>query len=498
MRVRALLAKGRLKRGTLGSLGPAGIWLSSLALAMATVAILMLPLAGADLTPTLELPFIALVGAFVLAEVMVVHVHFNRNAHSMSLSEIATVVGLYAVADPVDLVMAHALGASLVLVVYRRQAPFRLAFNVAMMAFTSACVLLVFNAILSGPGLHSDEVRWFAAAVSIVVGALVGACAVLGAICVVEREVDLRAFPRGAGLAAASALANTGIGLLIVALAETRPAALALLVIPTVVLFLTYRAYTEEREKHQSTELLYESTLLLNEGREFDAAAVALLTRARSTFRAEVTQLLLPSPDGDFPARRTQVGPGDSVETLRPVPISLEEEPWAGLAASGSPILLAATTPEDQLLARELLQLDLRGAMVAPLMDEGRVLGFLAVGGRLGQLGSFQAVDFRLFSLVAAQLAAALEHGRLERSLAQLEALERELSHRAHHDPLTGLANRDAVPRPGQLGARPGRPPLGGGLRRSGRFQDRQRQPGPSGRRRPARRGRPTDRPRGA
>ena len=61
---------------------------------------------------------------------------------------------------------------------------------------------------------------------------------------------------------------------------------------------------------------------------------------------------------------------------------------------------------------------------------------------RLTEGTSFTDDDLRLLETLANQAAVALENGQLEQSLAELSRLKEQLRHQAHHDPLTGLANR--------------------------------------------------------
>ena len=77
-----------------------------------------------------------------------------------------------------------------------------------------------------------------------------------------------------------------------------RAGAAVLLVVPLVTVFLAYRAYTSEREKHERLELLYQSSRILQHSPELDSALAALLRHAREMFRAERAEILLWPQDG--------------------------------------------------------------------------------------------------------------------------------------------------------------------------------------------------------
>ncbi len=81
-----------------------------------------------------------------------------------------------------------------------------------------------------------------------------------------------------------------------------------------------------------------------------------------------------------------------------------------------------------------------RSALCVPLLERGELLGVLSLSspGR----GDFTEYDLRAVSLFAEQAAAAIGKARLyERSREQAA----QLAHAAHHDALTGLANRTAL-----------------------------------------------------
>ena len=50
------------------------------------------------------------------------------------------------------------------------------------------------------------------------------------------------------------------------------PVALCLLAVPLITLFVAYRAYVSEREKHERLELLYQSSRILQHSPELDSA----------------------------------------------------------------------------------------------------------------------------------------------------------------------------------------------------------------------------------
>ena len=79
---------------------------------------------------------------------------------------------------------------------------------------------------------------------------------------------------------------------------------------PAVTVFLAYRAYLLERQRHERLEFLYEATRTLARSPEIVQALEGLLGKSLEAFRAELAEIVLFSSDGS-PPLRTTLGPGD-------------------------------------------------------------------------------------------------------------------------------------------------------------------------------------------
>ena len=80
--------------------------------------------------------------------------------------------------------------------------------------------------------------------------------------------------------------------------------------------------------------------------------------------------------------------------------------------------------------------------MLGVLRGEDRVIGTIMLANRFGLARGFTDADRALFETLAANASAALQYDRLEQAVSELRDLQDQLQHQAHHDPLTGLANR--------------------------------------------------------
>ncbi len=112
------------------------------------------------------------------AELAAVHVHGEQHSHTLSLSEVALVVGL-AFAAPGDLVLGRALAGLVVYGAYRRLPLPKLAFNTALFALESTMAALAYRAVLAGAS-PADPAGWLAALAAAAASTIVGIAAVRG------------------------------------------------------------------------------------------------------------------------------------------------------------------------------------------------------------------------------------------------------------------------------------------------------------------------------
>jgi diguanylate cyclase (GGDEF)-like protein len=412
---------------------PARVWVLVVAMIGAAFLVSFLVLARMpSLDAAWQLPWWVMAPVFWAAEAQVIHFHFRRGAHTFSLNELPLVVGFF-LANPVELVIAQAIGSAIALQFNRRQPPVKLAFNIGSFALSSAVGLLVFRAV--GAGGLTEPVRWMAAFLAVGISNLVGVVAVALAISISEGSLGVPKLRQMIAVSTVVAITNTSIALLAVIIIVADSRAVWLLTLPIATLFLGYRAFIGAKQQHESLELLYESTRILQRTPELDSALVQLLYHSRTMFRAEQAEIVLfPSVPGDsylvtsVAEGRTSVMAEASAAGWRPLRQHVLEH--------GKAFLLNTTSielEEDR---------EVRDAMIAPLGTDGGVIGAMIIANRLGDISTFTAEDLRLFATVANHAGTALENGQLERSLAKLSTLQDELKHQAFHDGLTQLANR--------------------------------------------------------
>jgi diguanylate cyclase (GGDEF)-like protein len=294
---------------------------------------------------------------------------------------------------------------------------------------------------------------WLVVGLATVCSAALGCFTVSAAISLSEHKVDLKRLVFALGAHFSSALTNVSIGLAGATVTDFRPGAALLLVIPAAMVFVAYRAYIREREKHEILEFLFASNRILTQNPDLEQAIVALLEQAKQMFRTETAEAVIAPPD-DAPLLRIRLDGEQSPRIMELVTDDSTLAMWDRIGESPGPIIAGSATPSSRLRrtkadsaapvdADAYLDLQhLKNAMIAPLRGETRAIGMLMLGDRMGEGTSFSKQDLRLFEALANNVSVALENGRLEQSLSHLRELEQKLTQLAFHDPLTGLANR--------------------------------------------------------
>ena len=364
---------------------------------------------------------------FALAEVFVIHVRFRRNTHTFSLNEIPLVLGLF-FSSPGELLFAAVLGPAGALLVHRRQAPMKLVFNLSQLALTTGSAAVVFQA------LRPDDVRsplaWVAAFAAVSFASLISVALTTLAIRLAEGSADLAKRLEVLAVGLGSAVSTTCLALIAVRLAAADPRAMLLLGTPLAALFVAYRAYLGDRQRHEEIGHLYEVSRTFQEAADVDDSIRALLRQATDMFRAERAEVILLSPEeGGTPLRSVLGGP-EAIELMQPIDPDLPARLITTLADRAAMVLDSAERVEQALGG--LASGPHRNAMVAALRSETRLIGAIVLLDRPAVVGHFTTQHLRLLQTVAGHAAIALAKGRLEQ----------QLRYRAFHDPLTNLANR--------------------------------------------------------
>ena len=363
-----------------------------------------------------------------VCEMVVLHIQVRREAHAISLSEIATVIGLF-FATPTDFILGRAAGTALAFILWRRQSLVKASFNTALFFAESALALLVFHRI-RGTDTDLDPVAWLAAVAATVAASLLASWAVTAVIAVVDGELHRRDFLVEPVRGALTSAFVTVVALVGVHALAQGPLAGGPLVVAMTLLLFGYRAYSGLSERHLSLERLYRFSHAVSSTPEVDEILTGVLQHAREVLRAEYAEVIFVSSDSEHqPLRIDTAGAGGRLRRSRLSERDAAEEVWTSVIRGGTPLLM----PRGGRIGRRFLShRELRDAVLVPLRGDAGIVGTILVGDRMGDVRSFDADDVQLLMTVANHASMALQNGRL---------VDR-LRHDALHDGLTGLPNR--------------------------------------------------------
>ncbi|MEA2506549.1 MAG: hypothetical protein QOH48_1167 [Actinomycetota bacterium] len=368
----------------------------------------------------LHIPWWALAVLFYLSEIYVVHFQFRREAQSISLSEIPLVLGLF-FSSPEGLILAQVLGAAVALAYHRRQSILKLSFNTASLTLGTTAATVVFRTI-AALGNPLGPAGWIAVFTATLLASALGLLTIFGAIALSEGKIQLNARPQAIVMALGITVTNTSLALIAVMILAHDRAAAWLLLVPTAMLFLTYRLYTSERQKHDSLESLYSATQVLQRSLKLEDSMLSLLTQARQMFRAEIAQITLFNTEVGEPAFQTAFGPDEKLEFMAPVQLDFTEGVWARVASEDVAVLVPRPISNPR-LRQHFADRGMRDAMVAPLRGDDGVIGTMTVGNRLGEVRTFDDEDLKLFETLANHASVSVQNARL------VEQLEDSLAH---------------------------------------------------------------------
>jgi hypothetical protein len=253
-----------------------------------------------------RLPWWAIAAGFVIAEACVVHLEFRRSAHSFSLADIPFVFGLVFAGGGAFL--AGALVGTGIVYAFRRLAPVKLAFNLAQLALV-ACVAVMIVHALAVPSDPLAPRAWIALYVAtLVTGALTIAC-IAGAIAIAEGGMSGAMLGQMFLMDGVVTVTNSSIAIAAALVVSIDARAVPVLLVPAATVFLLYRAYVSERQRHEKIEFLYAATRALSRSPEVAEAIEGVLAHSREAFRSEIAEVVLFSVEGT--ALRTTHGPGD-------------------------------------------------------------------------------------------------------------------------------------------------------------------------------------------
>jgi diguanylate cyclase (GGDEF)-like protein len=413
------------------------IWAAS-TIGSAIAAVLLFTAVRALPAPSHRLPFLALVALFALTEVAVVHFDMGSQSHTFSLVEAPLVLGLVA-ERPFDLVLAWLCGAAVAKVCFRRQTPIKLVYNLMSFALEAVVAVLIFHSITGGRDLLAGSTFTGAFAATLA-SSTTAMLTVFVAVDLAEGRQPAAVLVQQLSFGLASAAVVTSTMLIGVVIYRTDVEAIWLLALPISGVYMAQWIFTRQVRDHRRLEFLRRSTQMVAALGTHDSPT-SLLEQICHTLHCDVAALAYLPRDVPDSVAVSVFGPSSAERDAELVAKADHWDRWVELVPGRGPRRI--TSPADAYRLGTLIgHRGLRDAMVVPLFGDQSVIGYLAVGDRLGDVSTFGEDDLGILEMLERLVSIGLENGHLERSLEEAKALERQLEHRASHDPLTGLANR--------------------------------------------------------
>ncbi|GAB2768275.1 hypothetical protein GCM10027020_21500 [Nocardioides salsibiostraticola] len=371
--------------------------------------------------PSLE--WLVLLPLFALAEIVVIHLPTQRNAHGHTLREIPAVLGLAFLA-PQQYLTAYVVGAVLALIFAARMRGVKLAFNASMFALEASLGALTYHAILQGNDPLSMT-GWVAVLVAVLVTDLISAGAVTTAISLTEGVFDGEVLHEALVSGSVAAFINTCVALLITTLVMVQPSALPLLAVIVILLVVAHRAYISLARGHARTHLLYRFVDRTSSAHSLEEVIEVVVKEAAELMHAERAYLVEVVDEAHVRYHSF----GDDSPQAEPVARDPDAWWWGALDAG---VVQHEVTRSDDAESGEAVDGGVgpallsspRDGLAAPLRGAGSVRYVLVVADRSFEKETFDDEDRQVFEALAAH--AGVSVGRA-RGVSDLKSLAKEL-----------------------------------------------------------------------
>ncbi len=332
-------------------------------------------------------------GLYAAAHHYSVDFELRRETHSVTLVQVPLALGLVFLAPWAHLAARVAAPLVVALALRQRQAPIKVLYNLAAASFevgVAACAVVVVGTD-AGPDL------WLALYVGLLLGDVVGSLLLSAVWWLIGMPVTLRSALRSVLVVAPVTLLFTALSVVTLSAVSDDPTVWLVLLVLAGMLSVAYRTHRRVVGQQLATQRLYDFVRELGPLDLGSQGAADALERMRVLLHAQRLDLALLQErswchlvacEDRAPERVEDLPPGTSV------PPGALRGPALGSRHSGD---------ED--------------TMVTPLLTGTELGGVLTATGRLGAGRRFDMGDLRLLQTVGAELATALDRGRLLRDL---------------------------------------------------------------------------------
>ena len=373
----------------------------------------------------LAVPVLLLLVAMLVVELGRMHLEVRRSALTVTLSDVAVVVAVFAV-PPGETVLLRVVACAPVLVwLYGRSAT-KLAVNAGVLLLETAVLVGMVHLLTDRPDPSSWR-SWVAVLVAVQASGLLCGLAVDVAIVVSGETLERTDVVEGLLVGASVSAVTAVLGLLAVTVLHSSRTGWVLLLLVLLLAMTAYRGYARMRERKDALEAVHAFTRSLAGEEDPEALLRAMLSHVPRLLSAERVFVVL--LEGHEPGGTTLVEAAgeDLCRRSSPRLSSLVRR----VIDTGEPALVQRGA-RGTLQRDGLAQHGARELMASPLSADGGVVGVVVALDRMGQSRGFRSGDLVLFETLTSHAAVALAN-------AQLVA---HLRRAADTDILTGLPNR--------------------------------------------------------
>ncbi len=401
---------------------PKGLWPFTLAMTAAAVAgfVWLVPSTAISGAPA-QVSWWALAAGFAVTEATIIRVPVQRDAHTISLSEIPLLLGMV-LAAPGALLLGRVGGSALTLAFYRRQHPSKLAFNLALFAMETVVAVSVFRLFLGDAAADAPR-GWFSALTATTVAILVSATVVNAALAALRRRsrmiVSVQSFAAGIFISVGMAF----VGTLCYLTVWNDVRAVTVLAGAVAMFFLLVRVYGSLTKRHDDLRAVYSFSNATNAEVGVREVVVASLREVVRLLRAEQATIVF-AQDG---------GRAESIEMDHPGNVLHAREERQHLDAlleiaemSVGERRFGATGGQPE-LERHAGAAKRSCAIISPLAMSGEMSGVLVATGRIGPDREFSVEDLELLDALASHTGLTLERALTVEQLTEEIAAKQEI-----------------------------------------------------------------------
>ena len=326
---------------------------------------------------------------------------------------------------PLAAVLARVLGVGLSTVARRPGVDrTKLIFNLVLATFETLLALTLIRRF--APLGASSGVRIVVAtALALWLATMLGTMIVTGVVSIFEGGLLRRLLGVAIEQAGLQAITAT-MGSLAVSAAILDGRLAALPVLPVLATWLILRSHGRLSQDHRDLLDLHAFSGAVGGSLDLASIAASAVGEVQRLLRANSANLAIFDPEtGEVDLVVGGAGPAE-----RFLPTSRDDERWAGIIGSATPVVLRRT--DDARWGAVLTKLGIEEVVSMTIADDEAVMGLLLVADREGTATHFDRADLARLSALAGQLTVSLRKGVLH------DRLERE----ATHDRLTGFPNR--------------------------------------------------------